>query len=400
VQTLVSRRLGQKIDKECGTALHNGLFMATLYALPISLAGWLWAKDLIPFFIQDITATRLAIDYTAIVFISLLFSAYSFVFQGFYTGVEKTKVHMNVTVTSNAINVYLNAGLIYGSDGVTQFFADTIPSLSFLSKLWQWTTFPAMGVKGAAIATLIASICMAVHYFSFLFSSQIKDRFSVFNLSTDRIMMMRQLKLALPQGIQEAVIAVGWSVFYKIMGMIGLIELATTELLFTIMHASFMPALGVGQACATLVGKYMGEKKIHKSEASIKESIRISVYIMGTMGMSFILIPEYYLFLFTDDPEIIRMGVFGLRMIGAVQFLDAIGFTLWFALSGAGNTLFPAVVESCLTWGVIVLGSYVFGVVLNLGFKAPWLLFPIYMGLFAGIMVWKISKGDWKEIEV
>jgi len=400
VQTLASRRLGQKIDKECGTALHNGLFMATLYALPISLAGWLWAKDIIPYFIQDITATRLAIDYTAIVFISLLFSAYSFVFQGFYTGVEKTKVHMNVTVTSNAINVYLNAGLIYGSDGVTQFFTDTIPSLSFLSKLWQWTTFPAMGVKGAAIATLIASTCMAVHYFSFLFSSQIKDRFSVFNLSTDRIMMMRQLKLALPQGIQEAVIAIGWSVFYKIMGMIGLIELATTELLFTIMHASFMPALGVGQACATLVGKYMGEKKIHKSEASIKESIRISVYIMGTMGMSFILIPEYYLFLFTDDPEIIRMGVFGLRMIGAVQFLDAIGFTLWFALSGAGNTLFPAVVESCLTWGVIVLGSYVFGVVLNLGFKAPWLLFPVYMGLFAGIMVWKISKGDWKEIVV
>jgi putative MATE family efflux protein len=400
VQTLASRRLGQKIDKECGTALHNGLFMATLYALPISLAGWLWARDFIPFFIQDITATRLAIDYTSIVFISLLFSAYSFVFQGFFTGVEKTKVHMNVTVTSNAINVYLNAGLIYGSDGVTQFFADTIPSLSFLSKLWQWTTFPAMGVKGAAIATLVASTWMAMHYFSFLFSSQIKDRFSVFNLSTDRTMMMRQLKLALPQGIQEAVIAVGWSVFYKIMGMIGLIELATTELLFTIMHASFMPALGVGQACATLVGKYMGEKKIHKSEASIKESIRISVYIMGTMGMSFILIPEYYLFLFTDDPEIIRMGVFGLRVIGAVQFLDAIGFTLWFALSGAGNTLFPAVVESCLTWGVIVLGSYVFGVVLNLGFKAPWLLFPVYMGLFAGIMVWKISKGDWKEIEV
>ena len=364
------------------------------------LAGWLWARDFIPFFIQDITATRLAIDYTSIVFISLLFSAYSFVFQGFFTGVEKTKVHMNVTVTSNAINVYLNAGLIYGSDGVTQFFADTIPSLSFLSKLWQWTTFPAMGVKGAAIATLVASTWMAMHYFSFLFSSQIKDRFSVFNLSTDRTMMMRQLKLALPQGIQEAVIAVGWSVFYKIMGMIGLIELATTELLFTIMHASFMPALGVGQACATLVGKYMGEKKIHKSEASIKESIRISVYIMGTMGMSFILIPEYYLFLFTDDPEIIRMGVFGLRVIGAVQFLDAIGFTLWFALSGAGNTLFPAVVESCLTWGVIVLGSYVFGVVLNLGFKAPWLLFPVYMGLFAGIMVWKISKGDWKEIEV
>ena len=139
---------------------------------------------------------------------------------------------------------------------------------------------------------------------------------------------------------------------------------------------------------------------INKSEASIKESVRLAEYIMGAMGLSFILFPKYYLFIFTDDPEILRMGIFGLRMIGAVQFLDAIGFVLWFALSGAGNTLFPAVVESCLTWCIIVLGSYVFGVVLGLGFKALWLLFPIYMGLFAGIMIWKIRKGDWKNIQI
>ena len=113
----------------------------------------------------------------------------------------------SVNVCSNALNVYLNAGLIYGSEGVARFFAETIPSLSFLNGLWQWTTFPALGVKGAAIATLIASTWMAIHYFLFLFSDQIKDRFSVFTLSTDKTMMKRQLKLALPQGVQEAVIA-------------------------------------------------------------------------------------------------------------------------------------------------------------------------------------------------
>ena len=307
---------------------------------------------------------------------------------------------MRVSITSNVINVYLNAGLIYGSEGVKLFFSETAPSLSFLSHLWQWTTFPAMGVKGAAIATLVASLWMFVHYGAYLFSKQIKSRFAVLSLSVDSVMMNRQLRLAAPQGLQEMFIAVGWSMFYKIVGMIGLIELATTELLFTIMHASFMPALGVGQACSTLVSKYMGENKINKSEASIKESIRLAEYIMGVMGLSFILFPKYYLFIFTDDPEILRMGIFGLRMIGAVQFLDAIGFVLWFALSGAGNTLFPAVVESCLTWGVIVLGSYVFGVVLGLGFKALWLLFPVYMGLFAGIMVWKVRRGDWKKIQI
>ena len=400
VQTVASRRLGQKKYNQCGTALHNGLFMATVYGFPVSIAGWWLAKDFIPFFINDIKATSLAIEYSSIIFLGLLFSAYSFVFQGFYTGVEKTKIHMRVSITSNIVNVYLNAGLIYGSEGVKLFFSENVPALTFLSHFWQWTTFPAMGVKGAAIATVVASLWMFVHYGLYLFSKQIKSRFAVLSLSVDGEMMNRQLRLAAPQGLQEVFIAAGWSMFYKIVGMIGLIELATTELLFTIMHASFMPALGVGQACSTLVSKYMGENKINKSEASIKESIRLAEYIMGVMGLSFILFPKYYLFIFTDDPEILRMGVFGLRMIGAVQFLDAIGFVLWFALSGAGNTLFPAVVESCLTWGVIVLGSYVFGVVLGLGFKALWLLFPIYMGLFAGIMIWKIRKGDWKNIQI
>ena len=400
VQTVASRRLGQKKYNQCGTALHNGLFMATVYGFPVSIAGWWLAKDFIPFFINDIKATSLTIEYSSIIFLGLLFSAYSFVFQGFYTGVEKTKIHMRVSITSNIVNVYLNAGLIYGSEGVKIFFSENVPSLTFLSHLWQWTTFPAMGVKGAAIATVVASLWMFVHYGVYLFSKQIKSRFAVLSLSVDGVMMNRQLRLAAPQGLQEVFIAAGWSMFYKIVGMIGLIELATTELLFTIMHASFMPALGVGQACSTLVSKYMGENKIKKSEASIKESIRLAEYIMGVMGLSFILFPKYYLFIFTDDPEILRMGIFGLRMIGAVQFLDAIGFVLWFALSGAGNTLFPAVVESCLTWGVIVLGSYVFGVVLGLGFKALWLLFPVYMGLFAGIMIWKIRKGDWKNIQI
>ena len=400
VQTVASRRLGQKKYNQCGTALHNGLFMATVYGFPVSIAGWWLAKDFIPFFINDIKATSLAIEYSSIIFLGLLFSAYSFVFQGFYTGVEKTKIHMRVSITSNIVNVYLNAGLIYGSEGVKLFFSENVPALTFLSHLWQWTTFPAMGVKGAAIATVVASLWMFVHYGLYLFSKQIKSRFAVLSLSVDGVMMNRQLRLAAPQGLQEVFIAAGWSMFYKIVGMIGLIELATTELLFTIMHASFMPALGVGQACSTLVSKYMGENKINKSEASIKESIRLAEYIMGVMGLSFILFPKYYLFIFTDDPEILRMVIFGLRMIGAVQFLDAIGFVLWFALSGAGNTLFPAVVESCLTWGVIVLGSYMFGVVLGLGFKALWLLFPVYMGLFAGIMIWKIRKGDWKNIQI
>ena len=400
VQTIAARRLGQGLFQESGVALRNGLLLATIYALPASIIGVSYSGSFVPFFIEDTVATPLTIDYVSIVFIGLLFSSYSFVFQGFYTGIEKTKIHMRVTIISNLLNVYLNAGLIYGSDGIRTFFLENLPSVSFISVIWQWVDFPEMGVKGAAIATLIASVWMTVHYAISLFSKDLDRVFSIFSISFDKNMIIRQIKLALPQGLQESVIAFGWGFFYKIVGTIGLIELATTELLFTIMHTSFMPALGVGQACSTLVSKYLGEGKPEVSESSIKESVRIAEYIMAPMGLSFILFPELYLFIFTDDPKIIEMGVFGLRIIGALQFADAIGFVLWFALSGAGNTIFPAMVEAILTWVVIVLGSYIVGVYFSLGFKALWLLFPIYMGLFAGIMLWKINQGDWKEIKV
>ena len=279
-------------------------------------------------------------------------------------------------------------------------FVICIPSLSFLKVMWNWTHFPAMGVKGAALATLIASAWMAVHYALYLFSGDLIKRFKVLSFSLDKEMFWGQLRLALPMGTQEFIIAFGWTFFLKVVGIIGVVELATTHIIFTIMHASFMPAMGVGMACSTLVSKYMGEEKIQKSISSIKESVRLAEYGMGTLGVSFILFPTFYLSLFTNETEIINMGINCLRIVGALQFLDAIGFVLMFALIGAGNTIFPAVLESVLTWVVVVIGTYVFGVVLNFGFMAPWFLFPVHMSFFTGFMVWKIWQGDWKSIKL
>ena len=158
VQTFSSRRLGQKKERESSVAFHNGLIMATVFALPVTFFGWSLSEKLVPFFLEDPKASSLAIDYTSIAFISLVFSVYSFVFVGFYTGIEKTKIQMTVTILSNFINLYLNAALIYGAEGIDLFFKESIPSLSFLKVMWNWTHFPAMGVKGIAIATILSQL--------------------------------------------------------------------------------------------------------------------------------------------------------------------------------------------------------------------------------------------------
>ena len=401
VQTITSRRLGQKKTKECINALINGFILASAYALPISILGYSYGYLVIPLFINDALTTPIAISYFSISSIGIFFNALSFVFQGFYTGIEKTKIHLNVTIVSNVINAYLNAGLIYGKQDLVSVLGLEKISFFDFSNLWFWADFEGMGVSGAAIGTLISSIWMMLHYFYYLNKQDVvRQNKGFLNTGINVKMLKKQVSLSFPMGIQEMMIAIGYSIFYKIMSIIGIVELATTQLLFTIMHASFMPAMGVGQACATLVGKYMGSKEIEKSEQSIKESLRIAEYIMGTMGLFFIFFSKPILMIFTTDPDIINLGVWGLRLIGFLQFIDAICFTLFLALTGAGNTLFPALVESSLIWGFMLPVSYYAGVVLSIGFKAPFVAFAVYLFLMAFILSIKVAKGDWKEIEV
>jgi len=399
-QTLSSRRLGQRKFSECGTAFRNGFVMAIIFGCSISALGYMNAERIVSYFMSDSNVIPMCNDYTSIGYLSVFFMVASFVFQGFYTGVERTKVHMVVTITSNIINLYLNAGLIYGSEGINNFFENSSPLLSWMHVLWGWADFPELGVKGAAIATLIASIWTFIHYSLFLYNKEIRNTFKIFKLDLDYTMMWRQFKLAFPQGLQEMVVTGGFAFFFKILGMIGTIELATTEVVFTVMHASFMPAIGVGQACATLVGKYMGEGKLDIAEIAIWESVRWALIIMGTMGTIFILIPHWILPIFTTDPEIIAYGINGLRIVGLIQYADAVAITLWFALSGAGNTVFPGMVDGILCWFFFLPGSYYFGVIKGFGFWGPWSFFGFYLILFAMIMYWKVKQGTWKTIQV
>ena len=119
-QTVSSRRLGQKIYKECGTALHNGHILGAAIGIPIALLGYRFADKIIPVFLDDPEVVKLCVEYSSIVFLGTIFTMFGFVFQGFFTGIERTKIHMNVTVVANIVNVYLNAGLIYGREGVLE----------------------------------------------------------------------------------------------------------------------------------------------------------------------------------------------------------------------------------------------------------------------------------------
>ncbi len=141
VQTVSSRRLGQNKTKDCVKALNNGFLMATIYSIPVSLVCWFFGFVIIPLFVVDEITTPLAISYFTISSLGLFFNSISFVFQGFFTGIEKTKVLLSVTISSNIINVYFNIGLIYGKNSISKISSDYFGEVFDISVFWFWSEF-------------------------------------------------------------------------------------------------------------------------------------------------------------------------------------------------------------------------------------------------------------------
>jgi len=172
------------------------------------------------------------------------------------------------------------------------------------------------------------------------------------------------------------------------------------------MHASFMPAIGVAQACATLVGKSLGEKNIRKAELSIVEGLRGSFFIMGGIGLIFILFAQYLVPPFVDDSlsyydEVIKIAIPCLMFLGVLQFIDPIGITMWFALGAAGDTKYPAVVDFIVNWVIFIPMVYITCTYYqNLGIWGPWSAVGLQITLLAIAMALRVRKGKWKTIEV
>ncbi len=397
-QSVASRRLGQDKFYDCGIALRNTQLMCFFITIPLSLIGYYFSDFIVRLFLEDPAVIPICIDYLSLVSFSIYFSVSAFVFQGFYTGIEKTSILMYVTIISNLLNIYLNAGLIYGYSNICIYFDSH--GIGWLSLLWSWYDFKELGVKGAAIATLLSSIIMMIAYFLYLFKREIREKYKVFNTKIDIKMMRTQFSIGYPQSFSEISINTAFILFYKIMGIIGTTQLAATQIVFAIAHASFLPAVGVGQACATLVGKYLGKENISKASQSMAEGLRGAYLIMGTMGMIFIFFPHYIVPLFTKDIEVINMGIKILPWVGGIQFIDATAITLWFALSGAGDTKFTAYMGIAVNWLVFVPLCYFLGITLDLGLAGPWIAVGVFLFLEAILIIFRVNQGKWKHIKV
>ncbi len=375
-QILVSRRWGEKDLPETSRILFNSLALTLPIGVILTSLGIFEAGPYIGLLVRDREVQALAAIYVRIRFLSFFFFLVITSFRGYFDGIAKTRIRLEYMLIVVSLNIPLNYLLIFGKWG-----------------------FPRLGVAGAALASALSVMVGAAYILICALKDDNLNNHPFFRRGNFRLPIARKIVyFSLPKGLRMFFTFSAFLVFLKIVGLIGVRELAASNILLSILSFSFMPGIGVGIAGATLVGQSLGAKNFRAARHYGWASARLGVLFMGLSGLSFIVFARPILSVFTPDPRVIRAGTRPLIILGAVQVFDALGVVLSQCLEGAGATHWVLKAELVIYWLFLLPLAYLLSVNLNWGLVGAWTSLGLTMIVYAALMVGKFRSGNWLNI--
>jgi MATE family multidrug resistance protein len=303
----------------------------------------------------------------------------------FYTGRGLTWTVMVVHMTGAIVNIPLDYCLINGVG-----------------------PFPELGITGAAIATVTASAIIVALLSILLFSPSNRSNFSTWDCRAfDRVLFGRLMRYGLPSGIQFFLEIFGITFFIQMLGRLGDLELAASNIVLSIETLSFMPMIGFHIGNATLVGQSIGRGRPEDGVYSTMSALHITMAYMVLVAAAFIFTPEPLLSLFKGPhltpaqySEIMDLGVILLRFVAVFCLFDALNLVFSGAIKGAGDTRFIMWTIAALSIGVMITPIYLAVEVFGAGLYTAWALATLYICALGIAFMVRYRQGKWKGMRV
>jgi len=383
VSTFVAQYYGAKRYHRIGPALWQGLY--------ISLVGGFALVCLIP--IAEPIFTLVGHDplvqrHEVTYFQILCFGGFpviaSAAISGFFAGRGRPWPVMWVNTLSTGVNLILDYLLIFGAWG-----------------------FPELGIKGAAIATVLAGVFSLLAYLSLISAKAHNQTYHTLKgWRPDKELLLRLLRFGLPSGVQFFLEMAGFTIFILLVGRLGTTSLAATNIAFNISTLAFMPMIGCGIAISVLVGQYLGRNRPDLAQMSVYSGFHITFIYMASIAAAYVLIPDVFVLPFAAqaDPEgfreIYRLSVILLRFIAVYSIFDTMNIIFASAIKGAGDTRFVMFMIVIISSLVLAIPTYVAIVILGLGLMASWILVSVYIITLGFVFFFRFLGGKWKTMRV
>jgi MATE family multidrug resistance protein len=379
----VAQYYGAAKYKQIGPVIWQGLY--------ISLAGGVILLCLIPFSeaIFSFFGHEPLVQHEETVYFKVLcFGGFpaiaSSAISGYFSGRGRPWPVMWVNCLSTAVNLILDYLLIFGRFG-----------------------FPEMGIKGAGIATVIASV-FSVCIFMLIMAGGSQNRvFHTFRgWRPDADIIKRILKYGTPAGTQFFLEMTSFTVFLLILGRLGTISLVATNIAFNINSLAFMPMIGCGNAVSVLVGQFLGKGRTDLAEKSSYSGFHLTFLYMLTISIAYVSVPGLFIapFAAKADPEIFAeissLSVILLRFVALYSIFDTMSIIFSSAVKGAGDTKFVMYMSVAIVWLVMVLPTYISIVILGYGIMTCWIFATLCVCTLGIGFLLRFLNGKWKSMLV
>mgnify|MGYP000936039829 CR=1 FL=1 len=375
---LIARAIGAGQDDEANLITKQSLVLGAFLAVVLGVIGYQYSDALIRLLGADPDVVALGGGYLRVTMVSGLVLLGMFVISGALRGAGDTRTPMMVTGLINLINIGIAYLLIFGQMG-----------------------FPALGVEGAAWAAAISRAIGVAILLGLLLRGRgaldIRGRDGW--LPNTRI-YARITRLGTPSMLEQLAMSGGMLVYGIIAISLGTTVYAVQRITFQALSISFMPGMGFAMAATAMVGQCLGARRADLSEISTWYAVRMAVAWMTVMGVIMAVLGGPIMRIFTDDPEMIALGVDALKVIAFSQPFMGIAQVLAGSLRGAGDTQFPMYSTALGVWIIRLPLGYLFGPVLG------WGLSGIYMSNVVDAVARSVAQllryrsGRWREIEV
>lgn len=377
-QILVARRNGENKPKEAGLITANTILLGlgTSVILLFVLLGA--SGSFLDGLIQSENVLRNMREFLSVRAWGILFYTTTLIILSFYIGITKTRVLLYSTIITAGVNIVLDYGLIFGNWGL-----------------------PALGIEGAAYATVSAEIATLIFVIFYLVLDKKSKHYQIilslfkFPLNLSR----RILKISLPIMGQQVVALATWTVFFFLVEKLGEEELQSSHIIRNMYFLIFVSIMGMSQTTKSFISTLIAEKRQDELWPVIVRLLKVSVVGVFLLGHGLWLYPELIASWFTENPEIIVYSQKSMNAVAFAMVVAAFSQIFLSTIEGAGKTDVAMKIEIAAVVVYLSLTALM-TLVYPQEIYIVWLNDIIYFGIILVLAFAFLKYRNWKYFEI
>lgn len=374
---IVARRIGEKDPERAAQAAGQILLIGFTVSAALGVGLAFLAEDILRWIGADTATVALGTGFTRVMLGGNVTVFMIFVINAIFRGAGDAAIAMRTLWLANALNIALGPCFIFGLG-----------------------PFPELGVTGAAVATNVGRGVGVLYQLWHLTARPGRVRVQLRHLRPVRADLAAILRPAWSGMLQLLISTTSWVGLFKILALFGSAAVAGYTIAIRIVMFALMPAWGLAHAGSTLVGQNLGAGKPERAAAAVRLATKFNVIFLGLVGLTFILLADPIVRLFTTEPEVLRAGARALWIVSLAFPLYAAGMCYEGAFNGAGDTWTPTRLNFFCFWlGQIPL-AWLLAHGLGFGTIGVVIAVPVsfsVLALWSGVL---FKRGKWKDQNV